>query len=149
MADAVFPWEKTRPSGKRLGPDAVVPPNALVPYPLAQDRRSRDYLWLRRCPACGKARLYRARAKTCSRKCGNSIGFFRASKVRKLHRMLPKMHRLATQARIANMEARIAREVEGLTPLEAWKKAYDRGYAAGHAAGKRGYVRLRDKAGVA
>lgn len=145
MADAVFPWEKARPSGKRLGRAAVVPAGVLLPFPVAQDIRKRHYLWLRRCPACGRARLYTARSRTCSKSCGNTMGHFRAEKALKLRRMLPKMHRLATQARVANQERRIAVRIAGKTPEEIYRLAYDLGYTSGHAAGRQGFDRLRDK----
>lgn len=145
MADAVFPWEKARPTGKRMGRAAVVPPGVLLPFPVAQEIRTRQYLWLRRCPACGRAKLYSARARTCSKSCGNTMGHFRAERALKLRRMLPKMQRLATKARVANQERRIAARIAGRTPEEVYRLAYSLGYTAGHAAGRLGFNRLRDK----
>lgn len=149
MADAVFPWE-TNASGKRPGRTAIVPPGVLVPFPVAQDLRKRTYLWLRRCPACGRTRAYPARSRTCSKSCGNVLGHFRASRALKLRRMLPTMQRLAVRARLANAERRIAERIAGKTSTEIYKLAYALGYTSGHAAGRQGYNRLRDRSiGVA
>jgi hypothetical protein len=153
MAKAVFPWE-TAKSGKRLGRAVVVPKDAMVPFPVAQQirwlpdadravRRTKGYTrgshyeWARRCPACGRVRVFLAHQKTCSKPCGMVSATFRSSQVLALERRLPRMVAKAKAAKRAAAEARLAREVVGLTPEQAYRKAYRRGYSAGHQAGSR------------
>lgn len=141
VADAVFPWEMDLPSGKRLGRAARVPANALVPYPVAQRIGTRQYLWLRRCPTCQRARLYLAQKATCGNSCGVALSHWRRPSQ---ERRMREMHKLAMETRLRNQRARVAREVEGLTSAEAYTKGYDRGYASGHSARRKGTRRLRD-----
>lgn len=128
-APVTFPW-----GGRARRADTVAPANALVPYPVAQTLR-RQYLWLRRCPQCQKARLYRADQRTCSQACGNAFGHWRRPCQ---ERRLRALQKLAAQAKVRHRQARIARECAGLTVLEAYTLAYRRGYAAGHLAGQTG-----------
>jgi hypothetical protein len=102
-----------------------VPPGALVPHPVAQEIRSRVYLWLRRCPVCQQPRLYRAERATCSHSCGQTRGHFK--RPRQFYRRLSAA---GVAAREARREARILRAIAGLTPREVWAKAYDAGYQA-------------------
>lgn len=141
MADAVFPWELDRATGKRPGRAVRVPVNAILPYPVAQRIGTRQYLWLRRCPTCGRARLYLAQKATCSNSCGVAFSHWRRPHQ---ERRMRELHRLAMQSRLRNQQARIADEVRGLTPDAIWRKAYDRGYAAGTSARRKGARRLRD-----
>lgn len=128
-AAVTFPW-----GGKARRSDTVVPANALVPYPVAQTLR-RQYLWLRRCPQCQKARLYRADQRTCSQTCGKAFSHWRRPQQEKRLRAIQV---LSAQAKVRARDARIARECAGLTAVEAYALAYRRGYAAGHLAGTTG-----------
>lgn len=141
MADAIFPWELDQASGKRQGRPARVPANALLPYPLAQRIDTRQYLWLRRCPTCQRARLYLAQKATCGNSCGVALSHWRRPSQ---ERRMRELHKLAMATRLRNLEARRAREVEGLTSAEAYAKGYERGYATGNAARRKGTRRLRD-----
>ena len=139
MAEALFPWEKHLATGKRLGRAAVRPANAVLPFPLAQEIGTRQYLWLRVCPTCQKRKLYQARQGTCSRSCGQSL---RAWRCPRDERKMRAIHKLAVDARIRNREARLLAECEGLTAREAYRKGYERGYSSGHAAHRKGCRRL-------
>lgn len=141
MADAVFPWELDAPSGKRRGRPARVPANAVVPYPLAQRLDTRQYLWLRRCPTCGRARLYAAQKLTCGNSCGVAFSHWRRPHQ---ERRMRELHKRALVVRLQRQQERMAREVAGLTPAEAYTKGYERGYATGHSARRKGTTRLRD-----
>lgn len=141
MADAVFPWELDRASGKRPGRAVRVPSNALLPYPVAQRIGTRQYLWLRRCPTCQRARVYLAQKATCGNSCGVALSHWRRPSQ---ERRMREIHKLAMETRLRNQQTRLAREVEGLTPREAYTKGYERGYSSGHSARRKGTRRLRD-----
>lgn len=132
-AAPAFPW------GGRRRVDTTAPANALVPYPLAQMIATRQYLWLRRCPTCQKAKLYTAQKATCGNSCGVSLSHWRRPAQ---ERRMREIHKLAMQTRLAQQQARIASQCAGLTPEQAYHLAYQRGYAAGHAAARKGSTPL-------
>lgn len=140
MALAAFPWELA--GTKRKGPAATVPPDAVVPFPVAQSLRNRQFLWARRCKLCGRVKVRLARGIGCTRKCGNALTYFDGTRDRKQRQHLARIGEQARTARARNAEKRIERRVRHLTPIEAYRLAYDRGYQAGHKAGRGGYERL-------
>jgi hypothetical protein len=144
VAECVFPWE-TSATGKRQGRTVRVPPNAVVPYPLAQRIVGRQYLWLRVCPSCGRNKLFLATKATCGGSCGVALSHWRRPHQ---ERRMRELHRLAMAVRLQRQQERMAREVEGLTPAQAYAKGYERGYATGHSARRKGTTRLRDKVGT-
>lgn len=114
-----FPWERRR-AGR-----GVVPQNALVPYPVAQEIATRVYLWLRRCPVCQETRIMRARPATCSHACGQVRGHFKRPEG-----FYRRLSTAGVAARAARREARIARMIHGLTAREAFDKGYQAGLRA-------------------
>jgi hypothetical protein len=131
-----FPW------GGRRRADTVTPANALLPYPVAQDIATGQYRWLRRCPACGKARIYKADKRTCGNSCGVAFSHWRRPGQDRRMRQLQK---LAMQTRLRKQRERMAALCAGLTAEQAYALAYKRGYAAGNTAGRKGHRPLVER----
>jgi hypothetical protein len=141
MAAAVFPWERAG-GPKRLGRAARVPDDAVVPFPVAQLLRNRQFLWARRCKGCGRVKVRLAQTRGCSRSCGNTLTYFDPARERAQRRHLAKIGAMARKARARKADQQIARKVRGLSSIEAYRLAYERGYQAGHKAGREGHGRL-------
>jgi hypothetical protein len=126
-----------------------VPAELVVPYPVAQQIRWREgkwrpsrLLWLRRCPGCGRVRVYVAASVTCSRRCGHLMSSFRPAKALAFRRRLPRMQAAAAKAKRAKRAGDVAARVAGLTPEQAYEQGYRRGYGAGNRAAHLGHRSL-------
>ena len=89
------------------------------------------------CPECLQAyHPFHARQQTCSRSCGSA----------RRHRLRPGQARAwcisAQQARYAQYKARLLSRIQGMTKLQVWNEAYQRGYSACLARVKRGAERV-------
>lgn len=114
----------------------VKPNDSLLPFPIACVLSNRQMLWLRKCPGCGYRKPLRASVKTCSHRCAGIVASATPGLQRKLRARLPRMCKLAADARLRALHARAAIITQGLTPTEAYLLGRRHGYLRGWKQGR-------------